>query len=113
MDAIIKKETIEEENNDRLQHIKLSRPVTYNGDELTELDFDFDSLTGADAMNIEAELQAMGIGVFVESASGPYMIRMAAKACTVPIGADFFDLLPMKDYSKIRRMARNFLLAAE
>lgn len=36
--------------------LHLSKPVLYNGEEITELAFDFDKLTGADALNIEEEL---------------------------------------------------------
>ena len=94
------------------KHVTLSKPVKYNGEEITELDFDFDKLTGADSVNIEAELQAQGITVLFESVSGPYLVRLAARACNQPIGADFFDVLPLRDYNLIKRMARDFLLAA-
>ena len=94
-------------------HITLSKSVKYNGEEYRELDFDFEKLTGRDAMNIERELQAQGIAVLVESASGPYLIRLAVRACKQPIGADFFENLPLLDYKKIKRLARNFILASE
>jgi len=94
-------------------HITLSKCVKYNGEEYRELDFDFEKLTGRDAMNIERELQAQGIAVLVESASGPYLIRLAVRACKQPIGADFFENLPLLDYKKIKRLARNFILASE
>ncbi len=98
------------EKKDRLFHIKLERPVTYNGEEYTELDFDFDKLTGADCNNIDEELQAMGKVALVESASGPYLIRLAARACTTPIGAEFFNGVSAADYIAIKGRARSFLL---
>jgi len=89
------------------------RPFTYNGKAYTELVFDFDKLTGRDGLNIETELQAFGITVIVPALSGPYLVRMAAKACTEKIGSDAFEYMRLFDYEKIRSAARSFLLAAE
>lgn len=90
--------------------ITLSKSVTYNGVEYTELDFDFEKLTGADGMSIEAELQAQGIAVLVESVTGPYLARMAIRACKQPIGVDIFDDMALNDYVSIKGMAKSFLL---
>lgn len=100
----------EVKKDNRTYHIVLENPVTYNGEEITELEFDFSKPTGADCSNIEDELQAMGKVALVETASGPYLIRFAAKACTTPIGADFFDYVSAVDYISIKGRARSFLL---
>ena len=94
-------------------HVTLSKKVKYNGEEYKELDFDFTKLTGRDAMRIEQELQSQGIAVLMESVSGPYLIRLAVRACKQPIGTDFFENLPLLDYKKIKKLARNFILASE
>lgn len=93
--------------------ITLKEPVLYNGKEYTELTFDFDKLTGEDSLNIEAELMAMGQTVVVPALHGGYLARMAAKACTEPIGYDLIKGFPIKYFNRIRTFARNFLMAAE
>ncbi len=93
--------------------VKLQKPVTYNGKEYTELSFDFDKLTGLDGLAIEDELNRLGKALIVPALSGEYLIRMAAKACTVKIGADIFNVLSLKDYNRIRTAARSFLLQSE
>ena len=40
--------------------LKLKRPFTYEGQTFDELNFDFEGLTGDDALAIEDELQAIG-----------------------------------------------------
>lgn len=89
------------------------KPVEYNGETIEKLSFDFDKLTGADAQNIDDELQALGKVALVPSVSGVYLIRMAAKACTSNVGADIFDIMSMADYNRIKTAARNFLMSAE
>jgi hypothetical protein len=58
-------------------------------------------------------MQAMGKALVVPTFSGEYLIRMAAKACTEPIGADAFEIMSIADYNKIRSAARSFLLRSE
>lgn len=103
----------EAENEGGLVIVKLKKPVVYNGKNIDTLTFDFDSLTGADGLNIEAELQAIGKMAIVPAFSGDYLVRMAAKACTEKIGHDIFDLMSLRDYNRIRSAARSFLLASE
>lgn len=92
---------------------QLSVPVDYNGKKYDSLSFDFDKLTGDDGLRIEDELQAIGKPAIVPAFSGQYLIRMAAKACTEPIGADIFSTMKLLDYNKIRSAARSFLLKSE
>ena len=74
------------------------------------MDFDFNKLTGQDSLSIENELQALGKPVIVAEMSGEYLIRMAARACSVKISADDLAAMPLGDYNKIRSRARSFLL---
>ena len=104
--------TVEQENS-TIVHVELGTRVTYNGVEYDALDFDFEKLTGTDANNIEAELQALGKAVLVPALSGDYLMRMAVKACVQPIGADAFETMSLKAYNKIRTAARNFLLNSD
>ena len=66
-----------------------------------------------DGLAIENEMQQLGKAVIVPTFSGEYLIRMAAKACTIPIGADAFENMSLSDYNKIRSAARSFLLNSE
>lgn len=91
--------------------VKLRRPTLYNGEELTELVFDFDRLTGRDAMNISRELTRKGISAVSPALSDDYLMRMAVKACVnVKIGIDLFPDLTLADYNRVLLKARNFLL---
>ncbi len=89
------------------------RPFEYNGKTYTSLTFEWDKLTGRDALAIENEMQAMGKPLVVPAFSGEYLIRMAAKACAEPVGADAFEMMSIADYNKIRAAARSFLLRSE
>ena len=75
-----------------------------------QLDFDFNKLTGQDSLSIENELQALGKPVIVAEMSGEYLLRRAARACSVKISADDLAAMPLGDYNKIRSRARSFLL---
>lgn len=90
-----------------------AKPFVYEDKEYTSLTFDFDTLTGADSLAVENELQRQGITVIVPTFSGEYLIRIAARACTVPIGSDAMKAMRISDYNKIRSKARSFLLNSE
>lgn len=102
---------------------KFKKPVTIEGYTFEELTFDFGTLTGADSLAIEDELQALNKPVIVPTFSGQYLTRVAARACTTMlttpdgksrrVGADVIMALPISDYNRIRSKARSFLLASE
>lgn len=92
---------------------KFRTPFTYMGRTYTELRFDWESLTGQDGLDIEAELQAMGKTVIAPEFSSEYQVRMAAKACTEKIGSDAFGLMSLSACNKIKGKARSFLLTSE
>ena len=106
-------ETPEETKDPAHFHIDLKTPVEYNGRVYGGLDFDFGKLTGQDAANIEAELDALGKTAISAAFSSDYLIRMAAKASGEPIGADFFNAVTLKTYEQVKNAARRFLLAAD
>lgn len=90
-----------------------AQPFEYDGETYDELSFDWGKLTGKDGLAIEAELQSLGKPVIIATLSGEYLIRMAARACDKPIGADAFEQMRLSDYNKIRSSARSFLLKSE
>lgn len=93
--------------------IEFKKPIKYNNKEYAKLSFDFDKLTGLDGLAIEEELQMMNKAVIVPALSGEYLIRMAARACTERIGADIFNVMPLRDFNRIRSAARSFLILSE
>jgi len=92
---------------------KFRKPYEYDGKTFKEVTFDWARLTGDDALAIENELQQLGKAVIVPTFSGEYLVRMCARACTEPIGADFFKRMSIADYNRIRSAARSFLLRSE
>lgn len=90
--------------------LMLKKPVMYNGKEIREISFDFDKLTGADALNIDSELRSMGKPVNVAAMDADYLIRMARNACDKAVGIDFFRQISIVDFNKIIGRARFFLL---
>ncbi len=105
-----KKEAVD--SNDSYTH-KFRRPYEYDGKIFEEITFNWDKLTGDDALSIENELQQLGKAVIVPTFSGEYLVRMCARACTEGIGSDFFKRMSIADYNKIRSAARSFLLKSE
>jgi hypothetical protein len=87
------------------------KPFEWEGREHTKLEFDFEKLTGGDALAIENELAMKGIQVITPTFSSPFLIRMASRACG--LGVDAFEAMTIRDYNQIRSKARNFLLSSE
>lgn len=92
---------------------KLIQPLEYEGKEYDTLTFDFGKLTGNDSIAIEAEMSALRQPVIVPSMSAGYLIRMACRACTQPIGVDVIGAMSIRDYNTIRTKARNFLMLSD
>ena len=96
--------------------LKLKRPFTYEGQTFDELNFDFEGLTGDDALAIEDELQAIGKPTISPTFSGQFLVRMAVRACTNTIidasgrprriGDDALRALPIFEFNRVRGKAR-------
>ena len=111
LDDLVEKEFAKMADTSVENVLHLSKPVLYNGEEITELAIDFDKLTGADALNIEEELGMLRKPMYFGAVNdGNYLIRVAARACTKPVGVDFFYKIPIKDFDQVRNRARFFLL---
>ena len=93
--------------------LKLLTPIEYEGKTYKEMKFDFSEINGADALNIEAELQAKGIIVISPSYQSPYLMRVCARACTEKIDVDLLTKFKLRDFLALRNKARNFLMSAE
>lgn len=97
---------------DTLEHfaLHLSKPFTWEGVDYSEMEFDFGGMTGADFINIEAELQAQGYGIIAPEFSTMFLLTMAMRCCAQPIGTDAIEKLPFPVFCKLRSKARSFLL---
>lgn len=95
---------------------KLRKPVKYDGKEITELHFDFESLTGRDSREVIRELGMQNVNVLAnfKTTSEEYLRGMAARAITDKvgenkIGADIFDLMSVGDANRIVTRVLRFL----
>lgn len=96
---------------DSAKTFTLSKPIMYNGEEITELTFDFEKLNGKDGIETERGLKLRGISIYGHPASDvDYVIGMAARACTKAVGTDIFNNMSITDFNKIRTNAYFFLL---
>ena len=87
--------------------VKLSKPMSWAGEEYTEIVMKFDELTGEDMEALDDELQQQGTFVVAPTASRIYLRHFAARAARVP--SDMIRKLPAKEYNRITTAARNFL----
>ncbi len=90
----------------------LRKPLLNKGEELKELTFDFEKLTGADALEIESELAALGKTAAVPAFSSEYLVRMAIRACEQDVDLDFFKRISIADFNKIQSRMRFFLIGS-
>ena len=87
---------------------KFVKPFEYAGVVYTELEFDFESLTGRDMVSIETEMQMNNEFALAPEISRNFQAKLAAKAAG--IGGDVMDALPIKEFNRITNAARDFLL---
>lgn len=89
----------------------LSRVVNFEGKEYSELNLDFDALTGNDVIQAERQLVAMNQHnsvIPVKELSKEFLAVILAKAAKVPV--ELINSLSAKDFSKATVLAQNFLL---
>lgn len=108
LEEILEEPEEEPEKNGVLTYT-LRKPQKYNGQTFKELHFNFDGVNGKTCLQIEREMQRLGLVLMAPELSTDYHIRFAVQACAEKIGTDFIESLPAKDFNAIRRMARNFL----
>ncbi len=88
--------------------IKLSNSINFEGTDYTELDLDFESLTGRDLINAEVEARMIAGPSPLSELSKPYNAVIAAKAAKVPV--ELVIDLKAKDFTVVTMEAQNFLL---
>lgn len=92
-----------------METVKLSKPLTVKGKDLTEVTFNFESLTGNDLMTAERETRAMGDQTPSVFASMRFQAILAGKMVGVP--ADDILALPAADFKNVIYVVASFLLS--
>lgn len=107
IDEIIKEST----TSDGVWTCQLKTPIKYEETEYESLTFNFNKLTGAEALEIEDELAMKGNPVFMnEAANGRYLMLMALRACEERIDFNTLKKINISDFNRIKNKARLFLL---
>lgn len=88
---------------------KLDPVFTWEGTTYDKLEFDFTKLKLSDSLAVEDELIALGKGALVPEWNSQYLVRLAAKACTSPIGSDMLSALSLNEGRRIISRTRNFM----
>ena len=90
---------------------ELSTPIKYEENEYKSLTFNFENLTGKEALEIEDELAMSGKPVFMnETANARYLMHVALRACEERIDFETLKELNIYDFNRIKNQARLFLL---
>lgn len=88
--------------------VNLKKPVTFESKEYTEINAEFDNLTGQDLIDATNEARARGDQSVLVELSKLYQAIVAAKAAKVPV--DMVIGLGGKDFVAITKAAQSFLL---
>jgi hypothetical protein len=88
--------------------INLKKPVTFEGKDYTEINAEFDNLTGQDLIDATNEARARGDQSVIIELSKLYQAIVAAKAAKVPI--DMVIAMNGKDFVTVTKAAQSFLL---
>lgn len=91
--------------------IKLSKPLMVKGNEVTEIELNFENLTGKQLIKAEREVRAKGDQTPSVFLSMNFQAAVAAKLIGVPV--DDIEDLPATDFRNIVFQVSNFLLIAE
>jgi len=95
------------------KHI-LSKPITFDGKQITEVNLDLDGLSVADlekAERITRSLLKKRETAGVIELNKKYQINIAALASGIPY--DAFRMMSAKDYTQIGLLVQNFLLGGD
>ena len=93
--------------------ITFNAPWCWEGKEYTSIDFNWDALTGYDLLAAEDEVSSSGRIIVARELNTEFLICIAAKACTVPIGSDAIKAMPILATHKIANAVRSIFMRSE
>lgn len=102
---------IKEEATEKERVMKLKAAVNFEGKLYEEIDLSgLDKLNGKDVRELDRLFKAKGgrIGNNVKEFDSMYLQLVAARATSLPL--EFFDLISIKDATRLEVEVRNFLL---
>lgn len=94
-----------------MEQITLIKPIVFQGEEVKEIEFDLDGLTGEDMIYVDRVFLStsdINQGITIKETSKEYQILVAARAARQP--AELFYKLKAKDFSRVTLRVQNFLL---
>nr|DAF34181.1 MAG TPA: tail assembly chaperone protein [Caudoviricetes sp.] len=91
--------------------VKLNQEYTLDGKKYTEIELDFESLTGKKLLIAESEFKKRNKGAAVKELEDGWLLTVAEKASGIKYGS----LLELKgkDYIKVINAARNFIVVSD
>lgn len=90
-----------------MKKLTLKETFEYEGKKYKDIEFDFDSLTGQNFIEMETELEDEGKTVLTPELSSRFKLKMCEKASG--ISEDVFLALPLKEFRRAIAAAGNFL----
>lgn len=91
--------------------VKLNQEYNFDGKKYTEIELDFENLTGKELLIAESEFKKRNKGATVKELEDGWLLTVAEKASGIKYGS----LLELKgkDYIKIINAARNFIVVSD
>lgn len=102
------KEAVKKEVEPGVVVFKLSGPVTFEGETITELRLNFGKMTGEDIVKVAEEMEMLGIQIVSPSTSVAFQYRFAARAAGESI--EVIKSIPAGDFGLLLNRTQNFLL---
>lgn len=90
--------------------ISLKKNLSFKDNQISEIDFDFENLTGSDILSVEKEIRATGENIAAWEYSRSFLLAVAARACHLPV--EVLKNLSLPDFTKIINETLNFLAGA-
>lgn len=91
--------------------IKLDKPISANGREITLLNLELESLTGNDLLTAEDEMKRKGLTVAAWEYSREFLCTVAARALKLP--SESLKELSAKTFTQIINEVLSFLAGTE
>ncbi|RXZ84582.1 phage tail assembly protein [Paenibacillaceae bacterium] len=97
-----------------MENYTLLRPIDFEGERVTEISYDLESLNGGDMLAIERQFLNTSNGnqyIMVKETTKEFQVYVLAKAAGKPV--EFFFALKAQDFSQLTMRVNNFFIEAE